>query len=172
MHLTSRRRTFQALLIPLLVASGVLIGVTTISFHQRASEASPSAPELVIDLDLSGTPCNPVNDTRTVAPGTTGLQAGICLLDATNGVGNGSITEISPKFSYNDALLDVTEAGADNNTDLDANPNFNQAMGGTWDCNAFNNPVTQPNASPPPVAMGCQASPAATGPEPTSCSPG
>jgi hypothetical protein len=163
MHLASRRRTFQALLIPLLVASGVLIGLTTISIHQRASEASPSAPELVIDLDISGTPCNPVDSTRIVAPGTTGVQAGVCLLDAANGIGNGNLTEVSPKFFYDDALIDATEGGGDNNTDLDANPDFNQAIGGTWDCNAFNNAFTGPNASPPPVAMGCQAAPAAAG---------
>jgi hypothetical protein len=145
------------------LAVAIVAATAALAGNRLLGEASPTAPELAIDLDISGTPCNPVNDTRTVAPGTAGLQAGICLLDATNGVGNGSITEVSPKFFYDDALIDAVDGPFDNNTDLEANPDFNQAIGGTWDCNAFNQVFTQPNASPPPVAMGCQAAPSATG---------
>jgi len=112
-----------------------------------------SLPTMSIDLDPSGTPCNPVDATRTVATGSS-LSAAICLLD-----GTGPITEISPKFDYDDAVIDAGNGPYDNTTDLNANPDF--VLAGSWDCNAFDNAFTRPVASPPPVAMGCQASPAA-----------
>jgi fimbrial isopeptide formation D2 family protein/uncharacterized repeat protein (TIGR01451 family) len=107
---------------------------------------------------LNGTgPCDIVDAAATTFAGSTNTLA-ICLLDGNDFDGGdlntGDIFGFAPKFAYPGSMTAVN-GPFDTNTDLDANPDFNQALGGAWDCNAFNNAGSQPVASPSPASMGC-----------------
>ena len=119
-----------------------------------------SPPKYALDMNpLNGTgPCDIVDAAVTTFAGSTNTLA-ICLLDGNDfdpgDATTGDIFGFAPKFAYPGSMTAVN-GPFDTLTDLDANPNFNQALGGgSWDCNAFNNAGSQPVASPS-VSMGCQ----------------
>ena len=145
-------RLLAAVLALAAICSGAVVG-----YNRYASADNQGVPHLELDADPSnGTgPCNPIDASRTGAPTTGTYAVAICLDE--NG-GPPDAFEITLNYSGSPASIVSAVAGPTTGDALDANPDFNQAVGpagsGTnWSCTGLG--FALPIATPSPAHLLC-----------------
>ncbi|MEX2246342.1 MAG: hypothetical protein WEC75_06615 [Dehalococcoidia bacterium] len=116
-----------------------------------------SEAQLAIDADAANGagPCDPVDAEASVTAGTS-VTVALCLIGADGAPVGGGLTSVTLRMTYAGPLSAANVAG-DLKTDLQANPDWNEAgLGGAvWDCNALNSAASAPRATPAPAGITC-----------------
>jgi hypothetical protein len=109
-----------------------------------------TTPALLIDADPSNGDgaYATVDSMRTISQGAS-LAVALCLLNPELPPVNGGLTSLRLVVSYTTPPAGIVVA-PNLSTDLDGNPNWNQAVStGAWDCNVLNSAGTAPRAASP-----------------------
>jgi hypothetical protein len=127
--------------------------------HSRVLADSQGASHLHIDADpTNGSgPCNPIDTTTSVLPSDP-VAVAICLEEADIAPLGGGFTSATLRVNYAGAGFSASNVTGNGTTDLDANPDWNEAgLGGAgvWDCNQLNISNSAPKASPSPADITC-----------------
>ena len=145
------------------IAAVAALFAATMFFHAGTRPVSAGVPaSIVIDTDITnGTgPCDIIDATANISFNTTTVVA-ICLLNASASPVNGSISGASLGVSYTSPPLSAPDFFGNFTTDLNANPNWNETIGGqmttTWDCNPLDIPGTAPNAVGGVATISCDS---------------
>jgi hypothetical protein len=123
---------------------------TAISTAEAVSTRErPPAPVVSIDADPdngSG-PCDIVDNTVSVSAGQQ-FEVAFCLESGERAPINAALNTLELRAAYTNQIGGVAGSG-NGTTDLDSNPDFNQAaMGDDWDCNVADDPRSAPQAQP------------------------
>lgn len=119
--------------------------------------AAGGSAYIAIDADPSDG-CGTLQGSRFVTTGTP-VSVGICLMNSASPPASGLISGARLGITYISPLT-ASDVADDGTTDLDANPDWNQAsLGGdaAWDCNVLNDPASAPSANPSPATITCES---------------
>jgi hypothetical protein len=140
---------------------GLLIAIAVAAVLFGLPSRAPSAyagvdATLVIDADTSNGSCTTVDATRSVTTGSS-FTVALCLLNAQAVPVSGGMNTITFEVDYGPEL-NAPNVAPDNTTDLDGNPNWNQAglsSQQSWDCNLVNLAGGAPTGNPTPASIAC-----------------
>jgi hypothetical protein len=126
----------------------------TLFVHAGAGTVSAltASASLAIDADTSDG-CATIQSTANISVGTA-TSVGICMVNASAAPVNGLISGVDLSVIYSGPLTATNVAG-NGTTDLNSNPDWNEAVGGSWDCNLFDGPLSAPRADPSPAILEC-----------------
>jgi uncharacterized repeat protein (TIGR01451 family) len=162
MHTLGR---FHILTLAALAATWLIVfGLVGAERAAPVSAQPPPAAQLEMDFNLTngGGPCAVIDPATPVLAGSA-FQVGLCLTNFNNPPGDGTVTTTTLVVDYPGALVDAPDVAGNGTTDLDSNPDWNQAGstvpgGGNWDCNSLDGPASAPNGTPPPALIVCATS--------------
>lgn len=149
---------------PLWLALGLLFALIVPAIMFRGSGGSSVSADvqtsghLHIDADPTNGagPCDIIDAMRTVAPSTV-FTVAVCMDGANLAPISGGFNTAQITMTYGPELT-AANVASDLTTDLNSNPDWNQAgLSGpqSWDCNQLNNLAAAPKASPSPAFMSC-----------------
>jgi hypothetical protein len=141
-----------------------VIGMVAVAGASTAPAAGSPAAQLELDFDLTNGagPCDVIDAATPVPVGAT-FQVGLCLTNYNDAPIGGILTSATIWVDYNGTIVNAPDVVGDGMTDLDSNPDWNQAGstvpgGGNWDCNSLDAPASAPNGTPPPALIVCDTS--------------
>lgn len=136
------------------IAAVAALFTATLFVHAGAGTVSAvvASSSLAIDADTSDG-CATIQSTANISVGTA-TSVGICIVNASAAPVSGLISTVDLSVIYSGPLTATNVAG-NGTTDLNSNPDWNEAVGGSWDCNLFDGPSSAPRADPSPAILEC-----------------
>jgi hypothetical protein len=132
------------------------LAASSLTIADRTTVDAGVEASFAIDADPTGTPCSPVDSSRSVATGAS-VSVALCLLNANQAPVNGGFTTATLRVGYTSPLSATDNAG-NPTSGLGGNPDWNSAgLGGAaaWDCNLLNSADAAPSAAPSPANLTC-----------------
>ncbi|MDP9238559.1 MAG: hypothetical protein M3P30_14385 [Chloroflexota bacterium] len=139
------------------IAALIVAGLGARSLTSVTPASAVVSASLAIDADTSDG-CATIQPTNNITQGTA-TSVGICIVNAASAPVSGLISGATLRVTYTAPLTasNVASEGGLTPTDLNSNPDWNQATGGSWDCNVLNTGASAPTASPSPATITCES---------------